>query len=185
MARESAILRLVPNEPDQGVGEEERPSLEHAFLTYGSYVAQIGRRLLGPGPEIEDFVQDVFLDARRGFASVRSADKVKGWIAAIAVRTAYRKLRRRRFRRLFWTKSEVDYSEVPGPGSSPEDAALLKRIYKILDTLPPAQRIAWSLHVLHGERQDDIAELCGCSTRTVKRRLAAARAAIHEVFGDG
>jgi len=178
------MLRLVSSEPDPETREEKLPSLEQAFRVYSPYVAQIGRRLLGPGTEVEDFVQDVFLEVRRGLTKVRSADAVKGWIAAIAVRTAYRKLRRRRLRRLFWLEREVDYSEVPGPGSSPEDAALLVRVYRVLDDLPPDQRIAWSLHVLQGERQDDIAELCGCSTRTVKRRLAAARAAIREVFED-
>ena len=76
------------------------------------------------------------------------------------------------------------YGEVAGPGASPEDAALLARVYRALDELPAKERLAWSLRVLHGERLDDVAALFGCSTRTAKRRVAAARKAIGEVMGD-
>lgn len=184
MTTSATTLRLVEGESSTDPEDAAPLSLAAAFRAYSPYVAQIGRRLLGPSDEVEDFVQDVFIQARRGISGVRTAGALKGWLSTIAVRLARRKLRRRRFRQMFWFEREVDYAEVAGSTSSPEDAALLARIYRILDGLPPDQRIAWSLRVLHGERIDDVAELCECSPTTVKRRVAAAQAAIREVVGD-
>jgi RNA polymerase sigma-70 factor (ECF subfamily) len=181
----TAKLRLIENESSNDPSDRGPLSLADAFRTYSPYIAQIGRRLLGPSDEIEDFVQDVFIQARRGISSVQSPGAFKGWLATIAVRLARRKLRRRQFRQLFWFEREVDYASIAGSDSSPEDAALLARIYRVLEGLPPDLRIAWSLRVLHGERINDVAELCECSPTTVKRRVAAAQTAILEVVEDG
>ena len=52
----------------------------------------------GRDDELDDLVQDVFLEAHRGLGQIRDAGSVKGWLARICVRRAVRRLRRRRLR---------------------------------------------------------------------------------------
>ena len=80
------------------VSEEELGDL---FKRYASYVATIGIRLLGRDDELDDLVQEVFIEAYRGLHQLRSPDAVKAWLARITVRRATRRLRRRRLRAFF------------------------------------------------------------------------------------
>jgi RNA polymerase sigma-70 factor (ECF subfamily) len=50
----------------------------------------------------------------------------------------------------------------------------LAKVYAVLDALPSDERVAWSLRHVEGERLERVAELCGCSLATAKRRIAAA-----------
>ena len=63
------------------VGEAEVAEL---FRRYAPYVATIGLRLLGRDDELDDLVQDVFIEAHRGLHSLRTPDAIKGWLARAA-----------------------------------------------------------------------------------------------------
>jgi RNA polymerase sigma-70 factor (ECF subfamily) len=78
----------------------------------------------------------------------------------------------------------VPRDEVPAPGATAEERAILSRLYEVLDGLPTDQRLAWSLRYLEGEPLDAVAAACGCSLATAKRRVSAARSVIDEVFRD-
>ena len=60
------------------VSEEELGGL---FRRYAAYVATIGFRLLGRDDELDDLVQEVFMEAYRGFHQLRSAEAAKAWLA--------------------------------------------------------------------------------------------------------
>ena len=68
---------------------------------------------------------------------------------------------------------------------SPERRALLSRVYQVLDRIPVEQRLAWSLRYVEGEKLERVAEQCGCSLATAKRRIAAAHARIQGELIDG
>ncbi len=174
-------LRVVDSTPAQP--PDGPVDLEGAFRQYAPYVAAIGLRLLGRVDEVDDLVQDVFLDARRGIEQIRSAAAVKAWLATITVRKARRRLRRRAFWRFFGQVEEAN--DVPAPGATPADQALLSAVYRTLDRIPVDERLAWTLRHIEGERLDRVALLCGCSLATVKRRVAAAKRVIDETFAAG
>ena len=73
---------------------------------------------------------------------------------------------------------------MPATGVTAEQRALLARIYRTLDEIDDRSRIAWILRHVEGERLEDVADACGCSLATAKRRIAAAQARLVEVFGD-
>jgi RNA polymerase sigma-70 factor (ECF subfamily) len=156
---------------------------EAAFRRYAPYVAAVAHRLLGRDQEVDDTVQEVFLAAIRGLGSVRDPNAVKGWLARITVRVVHRRLRARRLRG-FWGLEQVSAgSLVVDPAANPEQRALLSAIYQVLDGLPAAQRIAWALRHIEGERLEDVASLAGCSLATAKRRIQAAELRLEEVLG--
>ena len=75
--------------------------------------------------------------------------------------------------------------ELKSDGVSAEDRVLLANVYRVLDRVPTAERVAWSLRYVEGVALDEVARLCECSLATAKRRIAAAQAQIHEELGDG
>jgi len=180
-------LRLVspmpaPGEPPTpGPGSTppaSLPSLDALFRRYSAYVAAIAMRLVGRGDEVDDIVQDVFLAAVRGVGDVVDPEAIKGWLATVTVRTARRRLRIRRLRGLIGLESQKSYDDVAAPGASPEQRAMLSRVYAALDRVPVNQRIAWTLRYVEGQPLDRVAETCGCSLATVKRWIASAHAVV-------
>ena len=153
------------------------------FARYGRYVARLAARLLGSGDtDIDDVVQDVFWIASRRLHTIVDMVQARGWLATVTTRAVARRLRRRRFRRAFHASPGAH--DVPAPGATAEQRALLARLYEVLETLPTGQRVAWSLRYIEGEPLDMVAAACGCSLATAKRRVSAAKDVIDEVFGD-
>lgn len=175
---------LAPVRPLHVVAPAAPVGIDALFVSHAPYVAKIGLRMLGRRHELEDFVQDVFLEAHRSHAALREPEHAKAWLAGIAVNVARHRLRRRRLAARFFVDRAPEYLDVASADASPEERALLARVYAALDRLPVDQRLAWSLRHLSGERLDEVALLCGCSLATAKRHIASAHEALREVI-DG
>jgi len=169
--------------PASDVCRREPVTFEALFGNYSAYVARVASRLLGSGDaELDDVVQDVFWLASQRIAKIRDQVQARGWLATVTIRVVRRRLLRRRFRALF--HASPGSADVPARGATAEEHAVLGRLYEVLDGLPTQQRLAWSLRYLEGEPLDAVAAACGCSLATAKRRLAAAKNVIDEVFRD-
>ena len=180
MPRPHAHLRPLPSAA--GATDDAPPDLDEAFRQYSGYVATIAWRILGRDDELDDVVQDVFLDAVRGLRRLREPAATKGWLATVTVRVAMRRLRRRKLARFLGLDEAWRGDEPRAPGASPEQQALLASVYRALDDLPVSERVAWTLRTLEGRELGEVAALCGCSLATVKRRVAAARQALERRF---
>jgi RNA polymerase sigma-70 factor (ECF subfamily) len=157
------------------VSEEELGDL---FRRYASYVATIGIRLLGRDDELDDLVQEVFIEAYRGLHQLRSPDAVKAWLARVTVRRATRRLRRRRLRSFFSLDSLPADAKLIDDAATPEEKADIVSSYRMIERIPVRQRVVWVLKHVEGETLDSIAEICRCSKATVQRRLRAAERAL-------
>jgi RNA polymerase sigma-70 factor (ECF subfamily) len=155
------------------------------FKRFAPYVARIGLRLLGREADVDDLIQEVFFAAFRQRDQLRDPTAAKNWLATIAVRTARRQLRRRRLRQFVGLDHGGPALELPDPQISPEKRALLARVYEILDNMGVERRLAWTLRYVEGEKLEVVAERCGCSLATVKRRIASAQALLLAEMEDG
>lgn len=164
-------LRLAPREPGPAA-EPAQLSDAEIFRQFSPYVARIGFRLLGREEDVDDLIQEVFVAAFRQRDQLRNPDAAKGWLATIAVRAARRQLRRRRVRQFVGLETGSPALELQDPTMSAEDSALLKRIYEILDRTDVDCRLAWTLRYIEGEKLEQVAQRCGCSLATAKRRIA-------------
>src|SRR5258706_1063765 len=178
LARKTDVsLRLVR-------GGERDGSLEGIYRRYCRYVAAVILRL-DPRPEdLEDLIQDVFVEAARGIESLREPAAIKGWLATIAVRLVTRRLRLRRLKRFLGLDRGADAAQVADAAASPVDKLLLVEVYRVLEGLPVDDRVAFTLHHIEGETLDEVARLADCSRATTKRRIARAQAAIEAELGD-
>ncbi len=189
MSPSSPQLRLVEENPAEGT-EKTAPNAEklnetQLFRRFAPYVARIGLRLLGRESDVDDLIQEVFFAAFKQRDQLRDPGAAKNWLATIAVRAARRQLRRRRLRQFVGLDSGVPPLELRDKGISPEKRALLSRIYELLDGMPVEQRLAWTLRYVEGEKLEQVADKCGCSLATAKRRISAAQALLQAELDDG
>ncbi len=185
-------IRLVPGNLPQGpvpAAEEgaSKGAFETVYRTHAKTVARWALRLLGPGADVEDVVQDVFLVVRRKLPGFRGEAELSTWLYEITVRVAHDTRRRRR-----WWAWLSGRGQNPGrgqarPESPPEPEAprdpqeLLEArertrlLYRVLDDLGEAYRTTFILFELEGLSGERIAEITGTRVGTVWVRLSRAR----------
>lgn len=168
-----AHLRLVGKSADTPF--EERLELEGVYRQHSAYVATVGFRILGNDAELDDLVQEVFIEAHRGLLQLRDAGRVRGWLGRICVRRCVRKLRRRRVRQLLHLDDDIEPLTFDSPLTL-EQLSDVRRAYHALRRFPAQERVVWVLRHIEGESLDQIAQCCDCSKSTVQRRLRAAEA---------
>jgi RNA polymerase sigma-70 factor (ECF subfamily) len=164
-------------------GSDEQLSFSALYDRYARYVAGLAGRILGRNDEAQDVVQDVFLIAHRRMAALRNPGAAKAWLAKVTVRQASRRLRWRRLRLFVHPAHTVDADLVAREGD-PSVRPVLALLYATLDRLPARERVAWTLRHLLEEPLDVVAENCGCSLATAKRRIAAAETVLRPLLED-
>ena len=178
MARPDPTAAVTGGAADPPVDPRDFDAL---YRRYAPYVAAIAARILGRDHELDDLVQDAFVNALRGLRDLREPGAIKGWLAKITVRLATRRLRQLRLRRALHLSREVaDDEVVVAPGANAEQRAMVARVYRALDRLPTAERVVWVLRHVQGEPLQHIPELCECSLSTVQRRLLRAQTALEQ-----
>jgi len=181
VARSHPELRLVRPVAAPSVAVEapvDGSDLDAVFRRFAPYVARIGARMLGRSAEVDDLVQDVFLDALRGLRTLRDPGAVRGWLATVAVRNARRRLRRRALWSALGLDRGTDLEGLVDDGATPEMRADVLAVYRALDGVPTDARIAWILSVVEGHSLEEVAAIGGFSRATAHRRIQLAQAAV-------
>jgi RNA polymerase sigma-70 factor (ECF subfamily) len=146
-------------------------------LLFARFTRDVNRliwRLLGADPEHDDLVQHVFCQMFDHADAVREAEKLASWVSSITVNAVRSELRKRRVRRLFLARESVQPERFEDSVASSESRELLARVYTELENMPVADRMAYSLRYLENKSLSEVAELCGCSLATAKRRISRA-----------
>jgi len=132
-------------------------------------------RMLGSLTEADDAVQETWL--RLSHADTREVANLGGWLTTVVARICLDMLRARAARRE--QVMEADPPEPPA-ASDPEREALLAdavglALLVVLDTLEPAERLAFVLHDLFGVAFDEIAPIVGRSPAAARQLASRAR----------
>jgi len=157
---------------------DQRDSLplrfDDVFRRYAPYVGAVVLRLIGRPGDVDDVVQDVFIQAHRQLRRLRDPAALRPWLRRITVRRARRWLRKRWVLRRS-RESDIDaHTDLADATATPEERAEIARIYRLLDRLPRDERLAWVLRFIENETLESIASLLDISLSTVQRRLRAA-----------
>ena len=150
------------------------------FQQYRGLVERTLVRILGFDSELADTVQETFIRALGSTGLLRDPQALPSWLIRISVCTASDLIRRRRRRRwlqffaepqdLVDPKSDMAYEAEPDM----EARQALRAAQSVLSSLPADERIAFSLRRLNGMELTEVADACGCSLATIKRRLVRA-----------
>ncbi len=162
--------------------EGDRGALEHLYRRHSEFAFCLAVRLQGHNQDIEDVVHDLFLKAQASLASLQDASAFRGWLGSIVVNEVRGRLRKGRFLRALRLQSAepVDLDSLASPAAGPDIRAQLAQVYTLLRLMVTEERIAWTLRFVEHYRLEEVAELCGCSLATVKRRLLSAQRFLQE-----
>ena len=153
--------------------------LAEGFEKNRTRLRAVAYRMLGSLPEADDAVQEAWLRFSRSDAS--GVDNLGAWLTTIVARVCLNMLRSRRARR-----EDPMGVHVPDPvisradGTNPEDEALLAdsvglALQVVLETLAPAERLAFVLHDMFDLPFDEIAPMVGRSPATARQLASRAR----------
>lgn len=144
------------------------------FAAFGRYVERLLVRVLGPDPEIEDLLHEVFAEALSNIGKLRDPERLKPWLTRITVNVARGALRKRKRRRMLVFVQPEELGEHPSVAASPEATDLIERVFDVLQALRPNHRLAFCLRYIEGMTLPEAAEAAGVSLATFKRWLKAA-----------
>ena len=156
----------------------EREAASHLFRTYQGRVQATLFRVLGHRRDLEDLLQETFLQVFRSLQSYRGEAKLSTWIDRIAVRVAYKHLARHRAAVLLVELDCDADAHVPGAAEQLLAREGVRRFYAALAELSPGMRIAFVLHAVEGRKVAEVAECLGASVTATKLRIWRARRAL-------
>jgi RNA polymerase sigma-70 factor (ECF subfamily) len=152
------------------VQRDDESAFRAIYARHSHYIAGVVYRLMGDDGELDDIVQDTFVDAADGIRSLEDPTSLRRWLVVVAVRKVKTLLARRRRRRWFRV-ALVQFAPV---ASNPSDRRPVDELYDALDRLPGKLRVPWVLSRIADESLPDVALACDTSLATVKRRIAEA-----------
>jgi RNA polymerase sigma-70 factor (ECF subfamily) len=133
-------------------------------------------RVLGSNREIEDVLQDAFVEIFRALPSFRGDSSLVTWCRTIAMRTAYLVISRRKPATIDLALVEdVVEHDAPGADRVAHARQAARRLYAALDRIEPKQRVAFALFAIDGLTIDEVAELTESTRVAVKTRIWRAR----------
>ena len=171
----------------QRAREGDARAFQELFRNHRRDVARLVGRLLGPKPEVEDVVQEVFIQVFRSLPNFRGDARFTTWLHRVTVNVTLMHLRAARSRPRLGNEL-LDEPAAP-EGDSPVDHAArnqrLRALYKILDTLSDKKRAVFILHDLDGVPAAQIAAMVDSPVLTVRTRLFYARREVYAAMaGD-
>jgi RNA polymerase sigma factor (sigma-70 family) len=166
-------------EPNEEVTMDERDWLAERFEENRAHLRAVAYRMLGSLSEVDDAVQEAWLRLSRSGPS--GVENLGGWLTTVVGRVCLDMLRSRKSRR-----EEPLGADVPEPigsrenGIDPEKEAILGdsvglALLVVLETLTPAERVAFVLHDLFAVPFEQIAPIVGRSSDAARQLASRAR----------
>jgi RNA polymerase sigma factor (sigma-70 family) len=159
--------------------------LAERFEEHRTHLRAVAYRMLGSLSEADDAVQEAWLRLSRSDAN--AIENLRAWLTTVVARVSLNVLRSRRSRRE--EPLDVDV-HMPEPivsradGLDPEHEALLAdsvglALLVVLETLSPAERLAFVLHDMFAVPFDEIAPMVGRTPTSARQLASRARRRVH------
>src|SRR5262247_1673016 len=166
----------------------EHDWLARRFEENRTHLRAVGYRMLGSLSEADDAVQETWFRLSRSDTS--DVDNLGGWLTTVVARISLDMLRSRKSRREESLDAQVSEPIVHRTGGiDPEHEAVMAdsvgaALLVILDTLAPAERLAFVLHDTFDVPFDEIASILGRSTAAARQLASRARRRIKAAGPD-
>jgi RNA polymerase sigma-70 factor (ECF subfamily) len=163
----------------------DEPELANRFDRQRPQLRAVAYRILGSLSEADDAVQEAWLRLRR--TDAEQVDSLERWLTTVVARICLNMLRSRRTRGeqpLDGLRPEPIIDD-PAVGTDPEHEALLAdsvgiALQVVLDTLSPAERLAFVLHDMFAVPFDEIAAMVERSPEATRQLASRARRRVRE-----
>lgn len=166
------------------VAQGDKRALQVLFGRHNVRVYRFVLRILNDEAAAEDMVSEVFFDVWRQAERFERRSQVSTWLLAIARNKALSVLRRRSTEELDEEVAEF----IEDPSDNPEVSMQKKQQSSVLrdclTQLSPAHREIVDLVYYHEKTVEEVAEIVGVPTSTVKTRMFYARKRIGELMTE-
>jgi len=149
------------------------------FEEHRGYLRAVAYRMLGSASEADDAVQEAWIRLSR--TDVSGVENLRAWLTTVVARVCLDLLRTRTSRR----EDPLEHTHVPDPvitrvDDNPESEAVLAdsvglALLVVLETLEPAERLAFVLHDVFGMSFDEIAPIVDRSPVAARQLASRAR----------
>lgn len=161
---------------------ENKSELGEAFEANRAHLIAVARRMLGSDAEAQDAVQDAWFRVDR--SDLTDVENLGGWLTTVVSRICLDRLRSRAAHPVDLVDEPVPpLSVVPSPEQEAELAdSVGAALMVVLETLTPAERLAFVLHDLFAIEFEQIGEILGRSPVACRQLASRAR---RRVSGHG
>ncbi|WP_437966607.1 sigma-70 family RNA polymerase sigma factor [Sorangium sp. So ce260] len=153
----------------------DQNSLSASFQDSRQHLHAVAYRMLGSLSEAEDAVQETWIRVSR--ADTSDVQNLRGWLTTAVARVCLDMLRARKAHREDAVGTEPP--ETASKTDAEQEAALADSVglalLVVLETLDPAERLAFVLHDVFGASFDEIAEIIGRSAVAARQLASRAR----------
>ncbi|MBL1110230.1 sigma-70 family RNA polymerase sigma factor [Streptomyces sp. 5-8] len=155
--------------------------LADRFEAYRGHLRAVAYRMLGSAAEAEDAVQEAWFRLSR--SDTREVENLGGWLTTVVGRVCLDMLRSRRSR---GEESLDSWQPAPSAEPDPAQSALLAdsvglALLVVLDTLSPAERLAFVLHDLFGVPFEEVGGILGRNPAAARQLASRARRRVRGV----
>jgi RNA polymerase sigma factor (sigma-70 family) len=153
---------------------DDKDWLSKRFEENRVHLRAVAYRMLGSASEAEDAVQDTWLKLSR--SDTQEVGNLGGWLTTVVARVCLDLLRARRSRR---EEPLVSTTSIPSSGHLEDDVALAdatgQALLVVLETLAPAERVAFVLHDMFDLSFEEIARIIDRTPEATRQLASRAR----------
>jgi RNA polymerase sigma-70 factor (ECF subfamily) len=150
-------------------------------------VARLVYRMLGGRGDLDDVIQEVFVQVHKSLKDFRGQSKFSTWLHRVTVNVVLMHRRAARSRPVFADEppgEAVLHGEDVPPDEDAERRERVRAFARLLSRLPDKKRIVFVLHELEGIAPGEIANIVGAPVLTVRTRLFYARREIEAMLSE-
>lgn len=168
-------------------GAGDAAAFKEIFLRHRSDVSRLVYRMLSGPNDLEDVVQEVFVQVFRSLKDFRGQSKFSTWLHRVTVNVVLMHRRSARSRPILTEEAPSDIvadDRQPLPDEDAERCERMRAFQRLLARLAEKKRVVFVLHELEGLAPTEIADIVGAPVLTVRTRLFYARRELEQMLSD-
>ena len=164
----------------------DRAAFRELFARHRSDVVRLVFRMLGSRNDVDDVVQEVFLQVHRSLRDFRGDAKFSTWLHRVAVNVVLMVRRAAKSRPMFTGELTEDASndDAIWPDEDASRRERMRAFQRCIDKLTDKKRTVFILHELEGMLAAEIAEVVQAPVLTVRTRLFYARKELADLMRE-
>jgi len=186
------VREVKPALPDEArliarAAAGETAAFRTLYERHRNDVARLVYRMLGARSDLEDVIQEVFIQAFRSLKDFRGQSKFSTWLHRVTVNVVLMHRRAARSRPVFADEPPGDpslRSEDLAPDEDADRRERMRAFSRLLSRLADKKRVVFVLHELEGIAPAEIAKIVGAPVLTVRTRLFYARRELEQMLAE-
>jgi RNA polymerase sigma-70 factor (ECF subfamily) len=170
-----------------GAAGGDTSAFRQVYERHRQDVARLVYRMIGPRSDLEDVVQEVFVQVYKSLKDFRGQSKFTTWLHRVTVNVVLMHRRAARSRPVFAEEPPAEgavFSLDILPDEDAERRERMRAFARLLERLADKKRVVFVLHELEGVAPGEIAKIVGAPVLTVRTRLFYARREIEAMLPE-